>query len=335
MDPHSAMSYNEGYQWQWDLQCEDSSTSECSVQFASMGGAASLAHPLDFNFSLRNSAQYPPLSHHQFHCKPDLIPFSPSYSPLPLHLDPTHFQSASAISDGENAYWMGQIADETFQQWPEYFGDTIIPSSSSIPFDVEPSYNFPPSTYPHFARDSSPSSSSSSGRLSPVTSIFTSSSVSSRRSSIDSTPATLPLPPLKRRPSSDPAPIPLTKRCSHCSATTTPLWRRNPATRLPLCNACGLYLQQRGKLRPLALIEADASNADDAEEGEGAEGSGPECSHCHTRKTSVWRRSKTGAKLCNACGVYVRLRGRDRPLSLKRNKIKPRCKHPQPPSGKR
>ncbi|KAK6977396.1 hypothetical protein R3P38DRAFT_2581929, partial [Favolaschia claudopus] len=109
-----------------------------------------------------------------------------------------------------------------------------------------------------------------------------------------------------------------------------PLWRRNPATRLPLCNACGLYLQQRGKLRPLALIEADADAEEDGGDGEG---SGPECSHCHTRKTSVWRRSKTGAKLCNACGVYVRLRGRDRPLSLKRNKIKPRCKHPQPPSG--
>jgi hypothetical protein len=43
----------------------------------------------------------------------------------------------------------------------------------------------------------------------------------------------------------------------------------------------------------------------------------------------VWRRSKTGARLCNACGVYARLRGRDRPLTLRRNKIKPRCKHPK------
>jgi hypothetical protein len=31
--------------------------------------------------------------------------------------------------------------------------------------------------------------------------------------------------------------------------------------------------------------------------------------------------------LCNACGVYLRLRGKERPLSLKRNKIKPRTKH--------
>ncbi|KAJ7790796.1 hypothetical protein B0H14DRAFT_2444226, partial [Mycena olivaceomarginata] len=124
------------------------------------------------------------------------------------------------------------------------------------------------------------------------------------------------------------------KCCSHCAATATPLWRRNPATRQPLCNACGLYLQQRHKLRPLALIAADASDDEEGSsacsfdgDAEGRPAGGPECSHCHTHKTSVWRRSKTGAKLCNACGVYARLRGRDRPLELRKNKIKPRCKH--------
>ncbi|KAJ7346199.1 hypothetical protein DFH08DRAFT_781055 [Mycena albidolilacea] len=121
------------------------------------------------------------------------------------------------------------------------------------------------------------------------------------------------------------------KTCSHCAATSTPLWRRDPTTHRPLCNACGLYLQQRNKMRPAALIAAD--QRDDEDEGldpdaDVALGT-PECSHCHTLRTSVWRRSKTGAKLCNACGVYVRLRGRDRPLSLRRNKIRPRCKHPK------
>lgn len=151
------------------------------------------------------------------------------------------------------------------------------------------------------------------------------------------------------------------KICSHCHATSTPLWRREPSTHRILCNACGknslhcwfdftywnnvgLYLQQRHKLRPQELINADL---DDESEGE-QDPSGPECSHCHTRQTSVWRRSRTGTeRLCNACmqfillpyfmnddiahfysgGVYSRLRGRDRPLSLKRNKIKPRTKH--------
>jgi Zn ribbon nucleic-acid-binding protein len=123
------------------------------------------------------------------------------------------------------------------------------------------------------------------------------------------------------------------KVCSHCHATTTPLWRRDATTHLPLCNACGLYLQQRGKMRPAALIAADAPSPLDSADDDAESGSGPQCSHCRTRRTSVWRRSKTGAKLCNACGVYARLRGRDRPLELRRNRIRPRCKHPKKGEG--
>ncbi|KAJ3787034.1 hypothetical protein GGU10DRAFT_331837 [Lentinula aff. detonsa] len=130
-------------------------------------------------------------------------------------------------------------------------------------------------------------------------------------------------PKLGRRPSTSST----AKICSHCHATSTPLWRREPSTLRTLCNACGLYLQQRNKLRPQELIDADA---DDDSECSEQDGTGPECSHCHTRNTSVWRRSKTGAQLCNACGVYARLRGKDRPLSLKRNKVKPRTKHAKP-----
>ncbi|KAJ3497185.1 hypothetical protein NLJ89_g10383 [Agrocybe chaxingu] len=115
------------------------------------------------------------------------------------------------------------------------------------------------------------------------------------------------------------------KSCSHCHATTTPLWRRDPSTMKPLCNACGLYLQQRNKLRPQELIDAD----DDGSTSEESDPNyvGPECSHCRTHHTSVWRRSKSGDQLCNACGVYARLRGKLRPLSLKKNKIRPRSKH--------
>ncbi|KAJ7185049.1 hypothetical protein C8R46DRAFT_863519, partial [Mycena filopes] len=155
---------------------------------------------------------------------------------------------------------------------------------------------------------------SSSGRQSPISSASpTSSSKSSRRASLNTSARGVGV-----------------KSCTHCGATTTPLWRRAPTTHLPLCNACGLYLQQRNKMRPAALIAADQRDDDDPEsDSAGLVPGAPECSHCHTHRTSVWRRSKTGAKLCNACGVYARLRGRDRPLSLRRNKIRPRCKHPK------
>lgn len=42
--------------------------------------------------------------------------------------------------------------------------------------------------------------------------------------------------------------------CSHCRATQTPLWRRNPDDSASvLCNACGLFLKLKGMPRPLSL----------------------------------------------------------------------------------
>ncbi|KAJ7613102.1 hypothetical protein FB45DRAFT_843023 [Roridomyces roridus] len=115
------------------------------------------------------------------------------------------------------------------------------------------------------------------------------------------------------------------KSCSHCHVTTTPLRRREPTTNRPLCNACWLYLQLRNRLPPQELIDAD--NDDAEEEGpqiSDADYTGPKCTHCGTRQTSVWRRDKEGLQLCNACGVYERLRGKKRPLSSRRKKGVPR-----------
>ncbi|KAJ7263680.1 hypothetical protein B0H12DRAFT_1201251 [Mycena haematopus] len=138
-------------------------------------------------------------------------------------------------------------------------------------------------------------------------------------------PPTTSSTPRRRGASTDQGTTPK-KSCFHCHVTSTPLWRREPSTQRPLCNACGLYLQQRNKLRPQELIDADIDD-DDTPQIPDEEYTGPKCSHCLTRQTSVWRRSKTGAQVCNACGVYARLRGKERPLSLRRNKIKPRTKH--------
>ncbi|KAJ7631829.1 hypothetical protein B0H17DRAFT_1108459 [Mycena rosella] len=151
---------------------------------------------------------------------------------------------------------------------------------------------------------------------------YSSSSSSSPSLSYFLPPSEAPSPPLSRRRTADQG---AKKSCFHCHVTSTPLWRREPATQRTLCNACGLYLQQRNKLRPQELIDADIDY--DTPQIPDEEYTGPKCSHCGTRQTSVWRRSKTGAQVCNACGVYQRLRGKERPLSLRRNKIKPRTKH--------
>ncbi|KAJ6534351.1 hypothetical protein B0H19DRAFT_1080827 [Mycena capillaripes] len=251
------------------------------------------------------------------------LPYSPSFSPPETQtpLQPEFiFPGQNMSLASETKQWPGRVEPQIYEApslptspgWPmlsiepfdTHSWNEMIMSALS-PDSVPPFYTVPsPRALRTLLPCPSPSPSlSSSGSRSPAPSLRT-----SRRGSADSNG----------------------KTCSHCSATTTPLWRRDPATHLPLCNACGLYLQQRNKMRPAALIAADQhDDDDDADTDAGAAPGAPECSHCHTHKTSVWRRSKSGAKLCNACGVYARLRGRDRPLSLRRNKIRPRCKHPK------
>ena len=50
----------------------------------------------------------------------------------------------------------------------------------------------------------------------------------------------------------------------------------------------------------------------------------PICKNCLTSTTPLWRRDENGAVLCNACGLFLKLHGRSRPISLKTDTIKPR-----------
>lgn len=49
-----------------------------------------------------------------------------------------------------------------------------------------------------------------------------------------------------------------------------------------------------------------------------------QCSNCHTETTPLWRRDASGNALCNACGLFLKLHGVVRPLSLKTDVIKKR-----------
>ncbi|ORE02811.1 hypothetical protein BCV72DRAFT_244893 [Rhizopus microsporus var. microsporus] len=48
------------------------------------------------------------------------------------------------------------------------------------------------------------------------------------------------------------------------------------------------------------------------------------CSNCQTTTTPLWRRDPQGLPLCNACGLFYKLHGSVRPLSLKTDVIKKR-----------
>jgi GATA-binding protein len=58
--------------------------------------------------------------------------------------------------------------------------------------------------------------------------------------------------------------------------------------------------------------------------GSGDNGIPTTCTNCFTQTTPLWRRNPEGHPLCNACGLFLKLHGVVRPLSLKTDVIKKR-----------
>jgi len=50
------------------------------------------------------------------------------------------------------------------------------------------------------------------------------------------------------------------------------------------------------------------------------------CANCNTQKTSIWRRNNFGHAICNACGLYAKLHGVDRPVNLRNDVIRKRTR---------
>ncbi|KAH9935591.1 uncharacterized protein B0H18DRAFT_976418 [Fomitopsis serialis] len=68
--------------------------------------------------------------------------------------------------------------------------------------------------------------------------------------------------------------------------------------------------------------------------GNGEEDANPTvCTNCQTTNTPLWRRDPEGQPLCNACGLFFKLHGVVRPLSLKTDVIKKRNRASGTPHG--
>ena len=113
---------------------------------------------------------------------------------------------------------------------------------------------------------------------------------------------------------------------------TDPRRQKIPRT-ISTPNAAGLAHPPRMNSRPQSSPESPAespfSGADSsrpATPGGSKQGeSGPTtCTNCFTQTTPLWRRNPEGQPLCNACGLFLKLHGVVRPLSLKTDVIKKR-----------
>ncbi|KAI9701300.1 MAG: hypothetical protein M1836_001970 [Candelina mexicana] len=90
-------------------------------------------------------------------------------------------------------------------------------------------------------------------------------------------------------------------------------------------------LNQRAQSSPNSPPESSFSSAAPSRpvspggsKGGEANGVPTTCTNCYTQTTPLWRRNPEGHPLCNACGLFLKLHGVVRPLSLKTDIIKKR-----------
>ncbi|KAF8622806.1 hypothetical protein AX15_006733 [Amanita polypyramis BW_CC] len=114
--------------------------------------------------------------------------------------------------------------------------------------------------------------------------------------------------------------------CSNCGATHTPLWRRGLNDELN-CNACGLYCKLHKRPRPKSMRSTHGEGRTQVVPRQETVDVMAQCYNCHTTATPLWRKDDEGKTVCNACGLYYKLHGSARPISMKSDVIRKRSRH--------
>ncbi|KAF8064401.1 hypothetical protein FPV67DRAFT_1699393 [Lyophyllum atratum] len=122
--------------------------------------------------------------------------------------------------------------------------------------------------------------------------------------------------------------------CTNCGATHTPLWRRGLNDELN-CNRCGLYYKVHKRPRPKSMRSTPSRVEGRTQVRRRREASNDtaQCRNCQTTVTPLWRKDEEGNTVCNACGLYYKLHGSVRPISMKSDVIRRRSRHPTASPG--
>ncbi|EMD34953.1 hypothetical protein CERSUDRAFT_116480 [Gelatoporia subvermispora B] len=160
------------------------------------------------------------------------------------------------------------------------------------------------------------------GKRRPSLSLRTQAAAAARAAGPGATPVNGPAPQHHQNS----APGGVKAECSNCGATHTPLWRRGLNDELN-CNACGLYCKLHKRPRPKSMRNHSGEGRTQSAPRQESQEVIAQCYNCHTTATPLWRKDDEGKTVCNACGLYYKLHGSARPISMKSDVIRKRARH--------
>ncbi|KAF8961654.1 hypothetical protein BDZ97DRAFT_1905490 [Flammula alnicola] len=119
--------------------------------------------------------------------------------------------------------------------------------------------------------------------------------------------------------------------CSNCGATHTPLWRRGLNDELNATPVAFTASWFHKRPRPKSMRNSHGAEGRTSQVAPRPETVdvmvAAQCYNCHTTATPLWRKDDEGKTVCNACGLYYKLHGSARPISMKSDVIRKRSRH--------